>query len=80
MQYKIQAAERDGSLQSDLADITKFDFLKKSSNSAELEREKRELQAVHESEIQTMNMSLKKAEKELGYKDEEVRHYKNMAS
>ena len=27
-----------------------------------------------------MNMSLKKAEKELGYKDEEVRHYKNMAS
>jgi len=27
-----------------------------------------------------MQMSLKKVEKELGYKDEEVRHYKNMAS
>ena len=43
MQYKIQTAEKDGSLSNDLADITKFDFLKKSSNSAELEREKREL-------------------------------------
>lgn len=27
-----------------------------------------------------MQMSLKKAEKEIGYKDEEVRHYKQMAS
>ena len=27
-----------------------------------------------------MQQSLKKVEKELGYKDEEVRHYKNMAS
>jgi len=27
-----------------------------------------------------MQVTLKKVEKELGYKDEEVRHYKNMAS
>ena len=38
------------------------------------------MQVQHEAEIQTMQMSLKKLEKELGYKDEEVRHYKNMAS
>lgn len=30
--------------------------------------------------MQAIQMSLKKVEKELGYKDEEVRHYKNMAS
>lgn len=38
------------------------------------------MQAVHETEIQTMQMTLKKLQKELGYKDEEVRHYKTMAS
>ena len=82
MQYRIQNAEREGSLQSDLTEISnKFDFLKKGNASgAELHRQQREMQAVHETEIQTMQMSLKKAEKELGYKDEEVRHYKSMAS
>ena len=40
MQYRIQSAEKDGSLSSDLADIgQKFDFLKKGlSSGAELQR------------------------------------------
>ena len=38
------------------------------------------MQSQHETELQQMQMSMKKLEKELGYKDEEVRHYKNMAS
>ena len=82
MQYRIQSAEKDGSLQTDLAEIAnKFDFLKKGmASGAEIQRAQREMEAVHETEIQTMQMSLKKVQKELGYKDEEVRHYKNMAS
>ena len=38
------------------------------------------MQAVHQSELQSMQVSLKKVQKELGYKDEEVRHYKNIAN
>ena len=38
------------------------------------------MEQQHETEIRTMSMSLKKMEKEIGYKDEEIRHYKNMAS
>lgn len=38
------------------------------------------MEAVHETEIQTLQMTFKKVEKELGLKEEEVRHYKNMAS
>jgi len=37
------------------------------------------MQAVHDSELQAMQVSLKKVQKELGYKDEEVRRYKEMA-
>ena len=85
MQYRIQqAADKDGSLQGvgDLSELTsKFDFLTKGLTSgAEMQRAQRDMQVQHEAEIQTMQMSLKKLEKELGYKDEEVRHYKNMAS
>lgn len=47
---------------------------------AEGEKARKEKEQQHESEIQIMQMSLKKAEKEIGYKDEEVRHYKQMAS
>ena len=85
MQFRIQqAADKDGSLQGvgDLTELTsKFDFLTKGLTSgAEMQRAQRDMQVQHESEIQTMQMSLKKLEKEIGYKDEEVRHYKNMAS
>jgi len=60
---------------------SKFDFLMKGhSSGAELQKAQREMQAQHESELQTMQVTLKKIEKELSYKDEEVRHYKNMAS
>ena len=38
------------------------------------------MQAVHQSELQSMQVSLKKVQKELGYKDEEVRHFKNIAN
>ena len=38
------------------------------------------MEQQHESDMQAMQMSMKKLEKELGYKDEEIRHYKNMAS
>ena len=53
MQYRIQSAEKDGSLQMDLAEISnKFDFLKKGASSgAELQRAQREMQAVHENEL-----------------------------
>lgn len=37
------------------------------------------MQAVHDSELQAMQVSLKKAQKELGYKDEEVRRCKETA-
>ena len=82
MQYRIQQATKDGTLQTDLAEMSsKFDFLKKGlSSGAELQRAQREMQAQHETELQALQGTLKKIEKELGYKDEEVRHYKNMAS
>ena len=82
MQYRIQQANKDGTLQTDLAEMSsKFDFLKKGlSSGAELQRAQREMQAQHETELQALQGTLKKIEKELGYKDEEVRHYKNMAS
>ena len=83
MQYKIQQASREGGgLESDLAELAnKFDFLKKGASSgAEQQRAQREMQAQHENELQAMQVTLKKIEKELGYKDEECRHYKKMAS
>lgn len=82
MQYRIQNAEKDGSLHTDLAELSsKFDFLKKGlSSGVELQKQQREMEAVHETEIQTLQMTFKKVEKELGLKQEEVRHYKNMAS
>ena len=82
MQYRIQQAEKDGGGLGDLTEISsKFDFLKNSlSSGANVQRAQRETQLQHESEMQAIQMSMKKSEKELGYKDEEVRHYKNMAS
>lgn len=84
MQYRIQCAEKDGDRSGlgDLAEMTsKFDFLKTGlSSGADMQRTQREIQSVHEQEMQTLQMSMKKLEKELGYKDEEVRHFKNMAS
>ena len=38
------------------------------------------MQAQHENELQAMQVTLKKQEKELGYKEEEARHYRQMAS
>lgn len=38
------------------------------------------MEQQHESDMQAMQMSMKKMEKEIGYKEEEVRHYKAMAS
>ena len=38
------------------------------------------MQSQHENELQAMQVTLKKVEKELGYKDEEARHYRKMAS
>ena len=46
----------------------------------DLQRQQREMQAVHDTEMQSMSAGMRKAEKELGMKDEEVRHYKTMAS
>ena len=50
------------------------------SSGAELQKAQREMQAQHDGELQAMQVSIKKIEKELGYKDEEARHYKKMAS
>ena len=46
MQFRIQAAEKDGTLQGDLSDLTsKFDFLTKGlSNGAEMQRAQKEMQ------------------------------------
>ena len=59
-----------------------LDFIKKGlgGNSRENEIKRKEMEVQHETELHNLTMSLKKIEKELGYKDEEIRHYKNMAS
>ena len=46
MQFRIQAAEKDGTLQGDLSDLTsKFDFLTKGlSSGAEMQRAQKEMQ------------------------------------
>ena len=84
MQYKVQMAEKDGSLQNDGTDITDtFDFLKNKSEGPsveEIKKAQREMQMQHESEMQAMSMSLKKLQKEIGYKDEEVRNFKLQAT
>lgn len=53
MQYRIQSAEKDGSLQNDLAEISsKFDFLKKGlANGVEIHKAQREMQVQHETEL-----------------------------
>ena len=65
-------------------DDFKLDFLKKGlgggGGSKEAEQKLKEKEQQHEDEMRNLQMSVKKIEKELGYKDEEVRHYKNMAS
>ena len=63
MQFKIQAAEKDGSLVSDLAAemSSKFDFLKKGLRTGDsVDRQQREMQAVHDGELQQIQMTLKK--------------------
>lgn len=79
LQYKIQASKSTNST-IDLEDFKGFDFLKKGSSSKEAEIKRKEMEQQHESDMTTMQMSMKKLEKELGYKDEEIRHFKNMAS
>ena len=59
---------------------SKFDFLKKGLRTGDsVDRQQREMQAVHDGELQQIQLTLKKVQKELGFKEEEVRHYKNMA-
>ena len=56
------------------------EFLKKEEGESRAAKNRKDLETQHESELQSFQQSLKKAEKEIGYKDQEIRHYKNMAS
>ena len=80
MLHRIQEAEKDGSNLGDLAEMGSNLLKTGLSSGAEQQRAQREMQAAHSQEIQTVTMQLKKVEKELGFKDEEVRHFKSMAS
>ena len=65
-----------------MADIKIPEFLKKDDgkgNAAD-EAALKKLEHQHESELRSMQQSMKKAEKEIGYKEQEIRHFKNMAS
>lgn len=82
MQYKMQNAREEGSFKDDVNEIA--DFLKGSTkggaSSEEIKKAQRDMQIQHESEMQSMQQTLMKVQKELSYKDEDVRNYKQLAS
>ena len=63
-----------------MADIKIPEFMKKEDGETRAAKDRKDLESQHESELRSFQQSLKKAEKEIGYKDQEIRHFKNMAS
>lgn len=63
--------------------LSKFDLKlfksKKDNENEQLRNENRELVQQHEVELQQIQISLKKAEREVGFRDQEMKHYKKMA-
>ena len=52
-----------------MSDIKIPEFLKKDENENQAAKNRKDLESQHESELQSFQQSLKKAEKEIGYKD-----------
>ena len=62
-----------------VTDIKIPEFLKKDEGEKAGEVARKKLEEQHQAELLSFQQSLKKAEKEIGYKEEEIRHFKNMA-
>ena len=62
----------------DLSDLKLPVFLKKGESATSSEAKRRELQQQHENELTSIQIALKKAEKEIFDKETETNHYKRM--
>ena len=63
-----------------VAELKLPEWIKKDDGDKAGEVARKKLEEQHEAELRALQQTHKKAEKEIGYKEEEIRHYKQMAS
>ena len=62
-----------------VAELKLPEWIKKDDGEKAGEVARKKLEEQHEAELRALQQTHKKAEKEIGYKEEEIRHFKNMA-